>query len=79
MRESIHDWENDRYIQYIDWTFIDPRHACAARVTVVIVSLWLLVHEPSIALQTIPRIQRRIKVEKYVGFSLKLLRSGVMA
>ena len=36
-------------------------------------------HEPSIAPQTLPRIQRLIKVEIYVGFSLKLLRSGVTA
>ena len=33
-------------------------------------------HEPSIAPQAIPRIQCRIKVEKYVGFSLKLAAFG---
>ena len=65
---------------------INPRRACAARVTVVVVCVCLSVrpraislHEPSIAPQTIPRIQCRIKVEKYVGFSLKLLRSGITA
>ena len=36
-------------------------------------------HGQSIAPQTILRNQRQIKVEKYVGFSLKLLRSGVTA
>ena len=35
--------------------------------------------EPSIAPQTILRIQRSIKVGKNVGFFLKLLRSRVMA
>ena len=35
--------------------------------------------EPSITPQTIPSIQSRIKVETYVGFSLKLLRSGITA
>ena len=44
----------------------------------VSVSLYdISLHEPSITPQTIPCIQRRIKVEKYVGFSLKLLHSRV--
>ena len=36
-------------------------------------------HEQSITPQMIPRIQCRIKVERYVGFYLKLLRSRVTA
>ena len=74
---------------------INPRRACAARVTVVglcvspsvcqsvrpSVCLFgdISLLEPSIAPQTILRIQRSIKVGKYVGFFLKLLRSRVMA
>ena len=62
---------------------INPRHACAVRITVVVcLSVCVLrdisLHNSPIALQTIPHIQRRIKVEKYAGFSLKLLRSRVM-
>ena len=63
---------------------INPRRACTARVIVVIVCVCLVcpraisLHEQSIAPQMIPRIQRRIKVDKDVGFSLKLLHSGVM-
>ena len=62
---------------------VNPRRACAARVMVVAVSVCLLpyisLHELSIAPQTIPRIQHRIKVERYMGFSQKLLRSVVTA
>ena len=73
---------------------INPRRACAARVTVVGLSVRAVcpsvrlsvclfgdisLLEPSIAPQTILRIQRSIKVGKYVGFFLKLLRSRVMA
>ena len=56
---------------------INPRRACEASVTVVVVSVSMSVCllgdisllVLSIASQTIPRIQCRIKVEKYVGFS----------
>ena len=65
---------------------INPRRACAARVIVVVLSVCLSVcpraislHEPSPAPQTMPRIQRPRKVEKYVGFSLKQLCPGVTA
>ena len=68
---------------------INPRRACAARVTVVglcvrvspSVCLFgdISLLEPSIAPQTILRIQHSIKVGKYVGFFLKLLRSRIMA
>ena len=49
---------------------VNSRLACAARVTVFVVCVCLSVslHEQSVAPQAIPRIQRRIKVEKYVGF-----------
>ena len=61
--------------------------ACAARVTVVVVCVCLSVcllfdnslHEWLFASKTNTHIQRRMEVKKYVGFSLKLLRSRVMA
>ena len=61
--------------------------ACAARVTVVVVCVCLSVcllfdnslHEWLFASKTNAHIQRRMEVKKYVGFSLKLLRSRVMA
>ena len=65
--------------------FINPRRACAARVTVVgsvclcvCVSVYLLSHispmERLFVLKTLSRTQRATKVKKFVGFSLKPLR-----
>ena len=61
---------------YRSTLIVNRRCSCAARVTVVVVCVCqsvrypdISLHEPSIAPQTIPRLQRRIKVEKYVGFS----------
>ena len=45
---------------------VNPRHACAARVTVVFLKLLSHTHQAT-------------EVKKYVGFSLKLLPSKVMA
>ena len=64
---------------------VNPRCACAARVAVVVVCVCLSVsplpyislHEPSIAPQTKPRIQRQ--VETCMRFSMKLLHSRVTA
>ena len=57
--------------------FINPRRACAARVTVV-GSVCLLSHispmERLFVLKTLSRTQRATKVKKFVGFSLKPLR-----
>ena len=64
---------------------INPRRACAARVTVVgsvclcvCVSVCLLSHispmERLFVLKTLSRTQRATKVKKFVGFSLKPLR-----
>ena len=56
---------------------INPRRACAARVTVV-GSVCLLSHispmERLFVLKTLSRTQRATKVKKFVGFSLKPLR-----
>ena len=59
--------------------FINPRRACAARVTVVVcLSVCLLSHispmERLFVLKTLSRTQRATKVKKFVGFSLKPLR-----
>ena len=61
--------------------FINPRRACAARVTVVgsvCLSVCLLSHisplERLFVLKTLSRTQRATKVKKFVGFSLKPLR-----
>ena len=69
---------------------INPRHAYTARVTVVVVCVCLSVrfvtshftshqslHKQYQVYQVV-YIQRRMKVEMYVGFSLKLLRLRVM-
>ena len=61
---------------------INPRRACAARVTVVVVCVCvcvcLLSHisllERLFVLKTLSRTQRETKVKKFVGFSLKPLR-----
>ena len=57
--------------------FVNPRRACAARVTVV-GSVCPLSHispmERLFVLKTLSRTQRATKVKKFVGFSLKPLR-----
>ena len=59
---------------------INPRRACAARVTVVVMSVSLSVClsvtplERLFVLKTLSRTQRATKVKKFVGFSLKPLR-----
>ena len=57
---------------------INPRRACAARVTVVGLSVCPLVNisllERLFVLKTLSHTQRATKVKKYVGFSLKPLR-----
>ena len=65
---------------------INPRHACAARVTVVgsvCVCVCLLSHispmERLFVLKTLSRTQRATKVKKYLGFSLKMLRCKARA
>ena len=66
---------------------INPRRACAARVTVVVLSVCVCVCllsqnsplERLFVLQILSRIQRATEVEKFVGFSLEPLRSRVMA
>ena len=61
----------------IAFAIINPRRACAARVTVV-GSVCPLSHispmERLFVLKTLSRTQRATKVEKFVGFSLKPLR-----
>ena len=51
----------------------------SCRVCLSVRELRISLHEQSIAPQMISHIQRQIKVEKYVGFSMKLLHSGVTA
>ena len=66
--------------------FINPRRACAARVTVVgfsvCLSVCLLSHispmERLFVLKTLSRTQRATKVKKFVGFSLKPLHCTAM-
>ena len=69
---------------------VNPRRACAARVTVVgsvclcvCVSVCLLSHispmERLFVLKTLSRTQRATKVKKFVGFSLKMLRCKARA
>ena len=57
---------------------INPRRACAARVTVVGLSVCPLVNisllERLFVLKTLSHTQRATKVKKYVGFFLKPLR-----
>ena len=55
---------------------INPRRACAARVTVVVMSVCLSVTplERLFVLKTLSHTQRATKVKKFVGFSLKPLR-----
>ena len=66
----------------IDNDFINPWRACA-RVTLVVLSVWLLSHisplERLFVLKILSRTQRATEVKKFVGFSLKQLRSKVMA
>ena len=73
----LHMWYCVGYV--LSRALLNPRRrACAARVTVVVVSVCLSASylEQSIAPQTMPRIQRRSMVEINVG---KQLHSGVMA
>ena len=63
------------------WRVVNPRRACAARVTVVgsvCLCVCLLSHispmERLFVLKTLSRTQRATKVKKFVGFSLKPLR-----
>ena len=70
---------------------INPRRACAARVTVVVMSVCLSVclcvcplshispMERLFVLKTLSRTQRATKVKKFVGFSLKMLRCKARA
>ena len=63
---------------------VNPRRACAARVTVVAcVCVCPLIDisplERLFVLKTIPRTQRATKVKKFVGFSLKMLRCKARA
>ena len=57
---------------------INPRRACAARVTVVVVCVCRLVTNSLLkgqfVLKTLSHTQRATKVKKFVGFSLKPLR-----
>ena len=59
-------------------SLINPRRACAARVTVVFLCVCLLSHisplERLFVLKTLSRTQRATKVKIFVGFSLKPLR-----
>ena len=67
---------------YTVYTLINPRRACAARVTVVGLSVCVCVcllsnispMERLFVLKTLSRIQRATKVKNFVGFSLKPLR-----
>ena len=67
--------------------WINPRRACAARVTVVGPGLSVCVcvcvrhispTERLFVLKTLSHTQRATKVKKFVGICLKLLRSRVM-
>ena len=66
-------------------TIINPRRMrsegyCSCRVCVSVCLLFdNSLHEWLFASKTNTHIQRRMEVKKYVGFSLKLLRSRVMA
>ena len=57
---------------------VNPRRACAARVTVVVVCVCRLVANSLLkgqfVLKTLSHTQRATKVKKFVGFSLKPLR-----
>ena len=68
--------------QYTGLWVINPRRACAARVTVV-GSVCLLSHispmERLFVLKTRSRTQRATNVKKFVGFSLKMLRCKARA
>ena len=69
--------------------FINPRRACAARVTVVVMSVCQSVClsvclsvtplERLFVLKTLSHTQRATKVKKFVGFSLKMLRCKARA
>ena len=61
--------------------FINPRRACAARVTVVVMSVCLSVTplERLFVLKTLSRTQRATKVKTIVGVSLKMLRCKARA
>ena len=68
----------------LHWLLINPRCACAERVMVVgSVCVCLLSQnsplEHLFVLKILSRTQQATEVKKYVGFSLKPLRSKVMA
>ena len=72
-----------QHITRPETTFVNPRRACAARVTVVgsvCLSVCSLSHisplERLFVLKSTSRTQRATNVKKFVGFSLKLLRCG---
>ena len=84
-RTDICSSQSDRRIRATQRRVINPRRACAARVTVlgsVCLSVCLLSHisctERLFVLKTLSRTQRATKVKKFVGICLKLLRSRVM-
>ena len=64
---------------------INPRRACAVRVTVVVMSVCLSVClsvtplERLFVLKTLSRTQQATKVKIFVGFSLKMLRCKARA
>ena len=58
--------------------FINPRRACAARVTVVVLCVCFSPMKRLFVLKTLSRTQRATKVKKFVGICLKRLRSRVI-
>ena len=78
-------WQTLHHLKFI----VNPRHACAARVTVlgrvcvcVCVSVYLLSHisplERPFVLKILSCTKQAMEVKKFVGFSLKPLHSEVM-
>ena len=75
------------HVRHTIRVLVNPRRACAARVTVVGLSVCLFVCplvnisllERLFVLKTLSHTQRATKVKKYVGFSLKMLRCKARA